>query len=330
MGGIPIQRPPLDEAVRTINRAIDLGVNFIDTSIGYGDSEVRIGKAISGRRNEVIIATKGSAGDQVKTLKSIEDSLRRLNINNIDLWQFHGVSTKEEIDLILRKDGGLNGAREALSAGKIDHIGFSSHNPDIAKRLIETDLFETVQFPFDFVAREAADEIIPMAKKHDMGFIAMKPFAGGNIRDASLAIRYLLQFDNVVPDPGIEKAEEIEEIAKIVEGPWELTEVDWKDIERIRGELNGKFCRQCMYCMPCPNGVQVWLLTYMKNLYRLWPRELFLGRPIFAEAAESGKKCVRCGVCETRCPYKLPIREMIEESMDIYNRVAGGETPPTQ
>jgi len=218
IGGIPIQRPPLDEAIKIINRALDLGVNFIDTSLGYGDSEERIGKAIAGRRDKAILATKGGFQDKKTVLSNIDSSLKRLNTDHIDLWQFHGIHTPAQMESVLGPGEGLEGAREALQMGKIRHIGFSSHNLDIAKKMILTDQFETIQFPFDFVAREAADELVPLAKEHDVGFIAMKPFAGGNIRDAKLAIKYLLQFDNVVPDPGIQRMKEIEEIVDIVNG----------------------------------------------------------------------------------------------------------------
>jgi len=325
MGGIPIQRPPLDEAIRIINRALDLGVNFIDTSLGYGDSEERIGKAVAGRRDKVVLATKGGFQEKKSVLSNIDLSLKRLNTDYIDLWQFHGVHTLAQMESILGPSGGLEGAREALQTGKIKHIGFSSHNLDIAKEMILTDQFETIQFPFDFVAREAADELVPLAKERDVGFIAMKPFAGGNIRDAKLAIRYLLQFDNVVPDPGIQRVEEIEEIVEIVNGTWELTPDDWVKIEEIRNQLTGKFCRQCQYCMPCPNGVEIWLLMHVDMLFRLWPKELALNRPLFAKAAESGKKCVKCGACEPKCPYNLPIREIVAENMRLHEKVAKGE-----
>lgn len=325
MGGIPIQRPPLEEAVKVINRALDLGVNFIDTSIGYGDSEERIGKAIAGRREDVILATKGGMRDKETVEKNIDMSLKRLNTDYIDLWQFHGVASLKQLRQLFEPGGGMEGADEALKAGKIGHLGFSSHRLEVAKAAVPMGRFETVQFPFDFIAREAADELVPLAREHDVGFIAMKPFAGGNIRDAGLALKYLLQFDNVVPDPGVERVEEIEEIVEIVNGPWELTPQDWRRIEEIRAELGTRFCRQCQYCMPCPNGVEIWLLTYMRNLHRLWPRELFLNRPLFAEAAKSGKRCVQCGECEPKCPYNLPIREMIAENMEFYEKVARGD-----
>jgi len=319
-GGIPIQRPPMDEAVRVINHALDLGVNFIDTSIAYGDSEVRIGKAIEDRRDEVILATKGTWRDKETVRENIDSSLERLRTDRIDLWQMHNIRNLEVFEAVIAPGGSYEAALEALDEGKILHLGFSTHSLEVALRGVRSGLFETVQFPFNFIAREAGDELIPLAEEHDVGFIGMKPFAGGNITDASLAMKFALRFWNVLPDPGIEKIEEIEEIVDIVDGPLRLSQDDWDRMDAIRDELGNRFCRQCMYCMPCPQGVEIWLLTYMKNLFRLWPRERVVSG-WFAEAAETATKCIQCGECEERCPYDLPIRELIQENHAYFKSV---------
>jgi len=322
MGGIPIQRPLLEEAVRVINHALDRGINFIDTSIGYEDSERRIGEAIASQRDDVILATKGSWRDKATSEGHIDSSLKRLNTDHIDLWQFHNIRDPEAYRRAISPGGSIEAAREALDEGKILHLGFSTHNLDVALKGVESGLFETVQFPFNFIAREAAEELIPLARKYDVGFIGMKPFAGGNITDARFAIGYVLQHDKVVPDPGIERSEEIDEIVGLLEDPLELSAEDWSRMDSIRDELGNRFCRQCMYCMPCPQGVEIWLLTYMKNLFRLWPRERVV-TGWFAEAAETAEKCIQCGECETKCPYGLPIREMIKENAAFYQGVVG-------
>jgi len=191
MGGIPIQRPLLEEAVRVINHALDRGINFIDTSIGYEDSEIRIGEAIASQRDDVILATKGSWRDKATSEGHIDSSLKRLNTDHIDLWQFHNIRDPEAYGRAISPGGSIEAAREALNEGKILHLGFSTHNLDVALKGVESDLFETVQFPFNFIAREAAEELIPLARKYDVGFIGMKPFAGGNITDARFAIGYV-------------------------------------------------------------------------------------------------------------------------------------------
>ena len=330
MGGIPIQRPPLNEAVRVMQRALDLGVNFIDTSLGYGDSEERIGQAIAaiaGRREQVIIATKGGWRDKATVMEHIERSRQRLNTDYIDLWQLHGVNSLEGYEGVLEPGGALEGAQEALEAGTIRHIGISSHSPDVARTAIVSGFFETIQFPFNFVARELAEVLVPLAREHDVGFIAMKPFAGGMLRKANLAIRYLLQFEGVVPIPGIERAAEIEEIADIVaSGPWELTPQEQQEIEEVRARVGTRFCRRCRYCMPCPQEVEIQPLMTLPILWELWPPDLsFSERSIggyMTHAVESATNCVQCGECEAKCPYDLPIREMIVEHVALYESVA--------
>jgi len=321
MGGIPIQRPPLDKAVKVINRALDLGINLIDTSIGYGDSELIIGKGIAGRRDEVFLATKGSWRNKRALAEHIDSSLERLGTDHIDIWQMHNIRDRSAFKQVVEPGGSIEAAHEALEEGKILHLGFSTHNLEVALLGVDSGLFETVQFPFNFIAREAADELIAQAKKQNVGFIGMKPFAGGNITDARLAIGYVLQHENVVPDPGIERMEEIEEIVGLVDEGIEITDDDWVRMDALRDELGSRFCRQCMYCMPCPNGVEIWLLTYMENLFRLWPRERVI--QVFGEDAETALNCVQCGECEEKCPYNLPIRELIQENYAFYRREVG-------
>jgi predicted aldo/keto reductase-like oxidoreductase len=323
IGGIPIQRPPENEAIRVIRRALDLGISFIDTAIGYGDSEERIGKAIHDRRGQVTVATKGGWRDKATALQHIELSLKRLNTDHIDLWQFHGVNTLEAYEWILGPGGAMEGAQEALEAGKIQHIGLSSHSLDVALKAVVSGHFETIQFPLNFVSDEAASELVPLAREHNVGFIAMKPFAGGNLRDANLAIRYLLQFENVVPDPGVEKVEQIEEIVAIVNSvSWALSPQERQKMAGIRTELGTRFCRQCGYCMPCPQQVNISSVMITQIMWKLWPRELFRDPNWwFSKAVETGRNCGECGECEEKCPYRLPIREMIVENIAFFENV---------
>jgi predicted aldo/keto reductase-like oxidoreductase len=324
MGGIPIQRPTEDESIKIIHRALDLGVNFIDTAAGYGVSEERIGRALAalvGRRDQVVIATKSGQRGKAEATAELERSLKRLQTDVIDIWQLHNISSAEGYAQVTGPGGSLEAAQEALQAAKIRHVGLSSHNLDVAMEAVKSGLFETIQFPFNYVTREPADELIPLAKEHDVGFIGMKPFAGGMLGNATLSIKYVLQFDSVVPDPGIQTIEEIEEIVAIVEsGDWELTPQEREQIEARRAELGTQFCRQCGYCQPCPEGVPISMVMITQGMWKLWPRETFfdwMGRVI-----DEARNCVQCGECETKCPYQLPIREMMTENIAFYEHVS--------
>jgi predicted aldo/keto reductase-like oxidoreductase len=306
-----------------VRRCLDLGITFIDTANGYTTSEERIGKAIAGHRDEVVIATKTGARDSATAREHLELSLTRLNADYVDIWQFHGLSNFEVYEQVLGPGGAMEVAQEAKQAGRVRHIGLSSHSLDVALKAVPSGHFETIQFPFNFVTNEAVEELLPLAQEHDVGFIAMKPMGGGMLQDANLAFKWLLQFDTVLPDPGIERIEEIEQIIDIVNGPWELTPQDWQALEAIREEVGTRFCRRCQYCMPCPQGVRVSTLMIMLSLVKRLPTETLRGSWI-AEAVQGADACIECGECEEKCPYHLPIREMIAENIALYERTVLG------
>ena len=316
-GGIPIQRDPEDEAVAVVKRCLELGINYIDTANAYTTSEGCIGKAIAGRRESVILATKSGerTGEGIK--KHLKLSLERLGVDYIDLYQFHNVSSTDAFNAILAPDGAMTAVQEAKKEGLVRHIGITSHSMDTAKELVESNRFETIMFPFNFVTCEAADELLPLARERDMGFIVMKPLAGGMLKDINLAFKYLLQFPDVLPISGIERVPEIEEIVSIVEGPTAMTAVEQKEMERLRQELGTRFCRRCEYCQPCPADIFIPLLMNAPGFaIGLSPERLFSG--FFAEAMEKAAGCTKCGECEEKCPYDLPIMEIIEERVNWY------------
>jgi len=323
MGGIPITRPTEQDAIKVVRRALDLGVRFFDTARGYEDSEERFGKAFAGldeRREQVVVATKSHAKDKETALEHLDTSLRTLQLDYVDLWQLHNVTTFEAYEQVLGPDGALEAAHVALDMGKVRHVGLSSHNVDVALEAVRSGLFETIQFPLNFISNEALAELVPLAREQDVGFIAMKPFGGGRVRSANLAIKYLLQFEDVLPDPGVEKVEEIEEIVAIVNsGDWELTEHERREMTRIRDELGTRFCRQCRYCLPCSQGIFIPTLMITQGMWKLWPADIFFDW--MGEIVEEGRGCIQCGECEERCPYDLPIREMIEENIAFYDRM---------
>jgi predicted aldo/keto reductase-like oxidoreductase len=323
IGGIPIQRPSEDKAIEVIQRCLDLGINYIDTSVAYGTSEDRIGKAIADFRDEIIIATKTSWKDKDTAYKCLERSLANLKTDYIDIWQFHNVSNFSAYEQVFKPEGAMEAAQEALKTGKINHIGISSHSLEIARKAITSGYFETVLFPFNFIRNEAIKELIPLAQKHEVGFVAMKPFAGGNIKNANVAIKYLLQFNTVLPVPGIEKIKEIEEIVDIVNGSWKITPMEQQIMSNIQGKLDKTLCSQCGHCLPCPQGVRIQLLMITYSMWRLWPKEEFL-TGYMPNAVRSWDNCNNCGECEEKCPYHLPIRQIISDNIDFYQKVAQG------
>lgn len=319
-GGIPIERLGENEAVAVVKRCLDLGVNFIDTANGYSTSEENIGKAIKGRRDGVYIATKSHSRNPEEIKKHIELSLIRLGTDYIDLYQFHGVSDDVSLKKILEPGGVYSVVLESQAKGVVKHIGFSSHHIDVACKAVETDLFETVMIPFNFIASEAADKLLPLCRKHNVGFIAMKPLAGGMIDNASLCFKYLLQFPDVLPIPGIERIGEIEQIMEIFYSAARMTKTDLKEMDGYRKFLGTRFCHRCDYCQPCPAGIPISGVMTVKSAYKRLPPHRF-NSPMITNTMQKAVNCTRCGECEKRCPYHLPIREMIVEHLAWYQDV---------
>jgi predicted aldo/keto reductase-like oxidoreductase len=321
-GGIPIQRLTEDEAVNVVRRCLDLGVNFFDTANAYSTSEERIGKAIRGRRDDVYIATKTGARTKEGIEENLELSLKRLGTDHIDLYQFHGVNDMATIEKILDPEDGLYRVFEAArQAGKIRHIGITSHQIDAAKAQIKTGRFETIMFPFNFITCEPADDLLPLCKEHDVGFIDMKPMGGGMLENAAVAFKYLFQFPDIVLIPGIQDVREIEEIMALYQGPHEITAAEHADMQRLTAELGTRFCRRCEYCQPCQQEIPISMVMSFPTFVKRLPPEWYLKSPFIPGAMEKAATCIECGECEARCPYNLPIREMIKESYNLYEKV---------
>ncbi|MFC1860239.1 aldo/keto reductase [Chloroflexota bacterium] len=316
-GGIPIQRVTEDEAVAVVRKCLELGVTFIDTANGYTSSEERIGKAISGQRDRVIIATKTHAVSPREVENDLKLSLKRLGTEFIDLYQFHNISNIDGLKMILELNGAMAVVEKAKRAGLVRHIGASTHSMDMAKELVKSGYFETIMFPFNFITCEAGGELLPLAREYDVGFIAMKPLAGGRLDNVTIAFKYLLQFSDIVINVGIEKISEIEEVVSILDNPQWMTATEQQEMERLRQELGTRFCRRCDYCQPCTQDISISsVMTFPSRPKRLPPERLF--SEASSELMEKAASCIECGDCEERCPYNLPIREMIAEYIDQY------------
>lgn len=318
-GGIPIQRVSDDDAVRIIRHCLDLGVNFLDTAYGYGTSEERIGRAIAGRREGLVLASKSPARDAATFREHLNQSLQRLGVQHIDLYQFHNISTDDQLTQVLAQGGAMEAAREAKSAGIIGHIGITSHSLELALKAVSLGLFETLMFPFNFIADEAIERLLPLCKQMQVGFIVMKPMAGGMLENARIAFKYLRQFPDTVAIPGIERSEEIDEIVATMQGPSELAATEKAEMDRLRQELGKRFCHRCGYCQPCPQNIDITTIMNLKSFMKRFPPErLYLGR--WGEAVEQAKQCADCGECEGRCPYQLPIRDVMRENVALFDQ----------
>jgi predicted aldo/keto reductase-like oxidoreductase len=316
MGGIPIQRLTVPEAVEVVRGVLALGVNFIDTANGYTDSEEKIGLAIKDLpRESIIIASKSGARDKATFLKNLDTTLSRLGVEYVDIYQHHGIGP-DTYDTIFGEGGAYEGMLEGVQAGKIRFPAFSSHDIPVAMRIMREGKFAAVQLPFNYVDDTAAEEAIPLAKELDMGFIAMKPFGGGLLSNARLSIKYLCQFENIVPDPGIEKLSEMEEIVGLLLEDKAITAEDLAEIARVKAELGDVWCHRCNYCQPCPQGIPISSVLTVESSMRRFP--LHQAIAMGGRSVEAAKSCVECRECVDRCPYHLNIPELMKEKSAIW------------
>lgn len=312
-GGIPIQRIDAKGTRALMERLVEKGVNFIDTARGYTVSESYLGEALDGGlREKFILATKSMSRSYEDMARDIDISLGNLRTDYIDLYQIHNIKTDADFELAFSDKGAAAAIRDAICAGKVGHLGATAHSAKSFERLLTYPEIETIMFPYNIVESQG-EELMARAAAQGVGVIAMKPLAGGNITDGTLAIRYILQNKNcTLAIPGMATLEEIEQntAAAEMEGP--LTQQEKDACEAIRAQLSGNFCRRCGYCAPCTVGIDIpgifVLENYLKH-YDLadWARSRYASQKVKASA------CVGCGKCETRCPYELPIREKLKE-----------------
>jgi len=313
-GGLIIPRISHDEAIRVVNRALDLGVNIIDTAKSYGDSEEKIGMAVSERQKDFIITSKSLANDRDTLLSDIDLGLKRLHTDKIELYQLHNVSSQERLEKTLMPKGLLDGLKEARSEGKIDFIGFSGHKRDITIEAIETDEFEFVEMPINVVDKKTWVDVLPLALERDMGVISMKPLAGGALTDMSpeiisLALRYVVNQGISSAVVGMRSLSEVEHNLSISTDP--LSESEMSKLLDAAESLSKTFCRQCEYCLPCEQKIDIpTIFILYKHYTRFGAKES--ARERYARLSARVEDCIECGKCESRCPYELPIIEMLK------------------
>lgn len=320
-GALPIQRVGDEEAVFLLRKAYDGGIRFFDTARAYSDSEHKLGLAFEGMRENLYIATKTGARTGEAMKKDLAVSLEMLRTDYIDIYQFHNPS-------FCPKPGDGSGlyeaAMEAKAAGKIRHIGITNHRLGVAGEAIASGLYETLQFPFCYLATQKEEGLVEGCRRADMGFIAMKALSGGLITHSAAAYAHAAQFENVLPIWGVQRETELDEFLSYVENPPEMTEEMEELIRKDKEELAGGFCRGCGYCMPCPAGIEINNCARMSLLLRRSPAASWLTEEI-QEKMKKIESCLHCNQCRGKCPYELDTPRLLAKNLEDYKKVVSGE-----
>lgn len=320
-GALPIQRISDEDAVYLVKKAYEGGITFFDTARCYSDSEKKVGMALEGIRDKVFIATKTMAETVEDFWKDLETSLELLKTDYVDLYQFHNPS-------FCPKPGDGTGLYEAIleakAQGKVKHIGITNHRLAVANEAIDSGLYETLQFPFCYLATDKDLELVRKCKEANMGFIAMKALSGGLINNSKAAYVYLAQFDNVLPIWGVQRETELDEFLSYVQNPPVMTKELEELIRHDREQLQGEFCRGCGYCMPCPVGIEINNCARMSLMIRRAPSAAQL-TPKMQEKMKLIEQCLHCGQCKSKCPYGLDTPALLEKNLKDYLEILGGK-----
>jgi predicted aldo/keto reductase-like oxidoreductase len=317
-GGIPIQRVDAEAAKVILNECLRREVTFLDTARGYTTSEELIGEALEGKRDSFILATKTMARTYEAMKRDIGISLINLRTEHIELYQAHFVRNREAYDALIQQ-GGYEAMVEAKREGLIGHIGITSHDHKLLEEIIEDGRFETVQFPYNLVENQGAP-LFKRAYELGIGVITMKPLAGGAISNGPLSLKHILNNPHVsVAIPGMDSPLQVVENAAVGSAPLEFTQEDYRQMEIVKSEMGEHFCRRCGYCLPCPEGLDIPTLFLMEGYLKRyglkdWAEDRYTGMAVRAE------HCVECGLCETRCPYDLPIRTMLKKVDESFKK----------
>lgn len=320
-GALPIQRISDEKAVYLLRKAYENGITFFDTARLYSDSEHKVGLAFKGMRDKVFLATKTGATDAEGFWKDLETSLENLQTDYIDIYQFHNPAFCPKPG---DESGLYDAALEAKRQGKIRHIGITNHRLSVAHEAIDSGLYETLQFPFCYLATAKDIELVEKCKEKNMGFIAMKALSGGLITNSAAAYAYLAQYNNVLPIWGVQRETELDEFLSYIDNPPKLTEEIKELIAKDRQELLGDFCRGCGYCMPCPMGIEINNCARMSLLLRRSPSAVQLSPQGQAKMMKI-ENCIHCNQCKSRCPYGLDTPTLLQKNLEDYKNVLAGK-----
>ena len=319
-GALPIQRITREAAVSLAKRAREGGISFFDTARFYTDSEEKLGEAFGGSWDGIYVATKTTALTAEDFWKDLDTSLRNLQRDYVDIYQFHNPP-------FCPRPGDGSGLYEAMleakAQGRIRHIGITNHRLQVAHEAVDSGLYETLQFPFCYLAGEQELELVEKCRKAEMGFIAMKGLSGGLLTNSAAAYAFMDQFDNVLPIWGIQREQELSEFLSYIDNPPKMTEAIRREIAKDREELGGEFCRACGYCMPCPVGIEINTCARMSQLIRRSPSELQLTPDVQAKMKKV-EECKHCGACKKKCPYGLDTPALLEKNYADYQDILAG------
>lgn len=317
-GGIPIQRIQAADTRPLMLQLVENGVNFIDTARGYTVSESYLGEALEGIRDKFVLATKSMSRDKEGMAKDIDISLGNLRTNYIDLYQIHNPSM-QQFEQVMAPNGALEALMEAKQAGKIGHIGVTAHSAEVFELALKQPWAETIMFPYNLVETQGED-LMRKCTEQNVGFICMKPLAGGALEDVSLSLRFIASNPDVtVVIPGMANESEISQNLEAVCDNRPITEEEQAKIQTIRKELGTTFCRRCNYCAPCTVGIDIPSMFILNGyLTRYGLADWAKGRYFAHE--HTAADCIECGACEGRCPYQLPIRDMLKKVAKDFGR----------
>lgn len=317
-GGIPIQKIDAEGTKALIRELIRKGVNFIDTARGYTVSEEYLGFALEGVRDNFVLATKSMARTKEAMEKDIDISLKNLRTDYIDLYQVHNPGAKD-VEQVMAPGGALEALYEAKKAGKIGHIGITLHSVDLFKQALDLPWVETIMFPYNIVETQG-EELIAQCADKNIGFICMKPLAGGAIEDAVTAMRFVVSNPAVTTViPGMADAAEIAQNVSATADTSPLNDEEQEKIAKIKELLGTNFCRRCNYCAPCTVGINISGVFLFEGYYSRYNLKEWASDR-YSNLSKTASDCIGCGVCEARCPYNLPIRQMLKRVAEVMGK----------